>query len=170
MGPSLLRDAFAHHVWATNRVLDTCAALSPEQLDTAVAGTYGSILETLRHLVRADGWYLFVASGDRTHILDADRSDLQELRAAMKRHGRAWSQLLVTDLDPDTILREVDDDDGYERHAPLGIQLAQALHHGTDHRSQVCTALAELAVPVPDIDAWAFGLQDGRIVEIPPTS
>ena len=170
MGKSLLGDAFAHHAWATRRVLDTCAALSPAQLDTAVPGTYGSILETLRHLVRADGWYLFVVSGDRAHILDADHSDLQELRAAMERQGRAWSQLLVTDLDPDTILKEVDDDDGYQRHAPLGILLAQALHHGTDHRSQVCTAFTEIAVPVPDIDAWAFGLHDGRIVEILPTS
>lgn len=39
-----LDDAFAHHVWATLRVLDTCVGLSPEQRETTVPGTYGSIM------------------------------------------------------------------------------------------------------------------------------
>jgi uncharacterized damage-inducible protein DinB len=52
----------------------------------------------------------------------------------------------------------------------MGIQLAQALHHGTDHRSQICTALTTLGVAPPAIDVLTFGLQDGRVVEIPPES
>ena len=52
MTATLLDDAVAHHVWATERLIDACAALTPEQLDDAGPGTYGSILETLRHLVR----------------------------------------------------------------------------------------------------------------------
>ena len=59
-------------------------------------------------------------------------------------------------------------DDGSEVRAPMSIRLAQVLHHGTDHRSQICTALTTLGVAPPDIDAWDFGLQDGRVVEIPP--
>jgi uncharacterized damage-inducible protein DinB len=45
---SLLDDAFAHHAWATTRLIDACLRLTPEQLATGVPGTYGSILETLR--------------------------------------------------------------------------------------------------------------------------
>ena len=60
MNRSLLEDAFAHHVWATLRLIDTCLALSPEQLETSVPGTYGSILETMRHLVGGDSSYLSV--------------------------------------------------------------------------------------------------------------
>jgi uncharacterized damage-inducible protein DinB len=147
-----------------------CLTLNPEQLATAVPGTYGSILDTMRHLVGSDSWDLFVASGDRTSLIDKDRMGLAELRRAMESNGAAWSRLLGQDLDPDAILREVDDDDGFERHAPMGIQLAQALHHGTDHRSQICTALTTLGVAPPAIDVLAFGLQDGRVVEIPPES
>jgi len=51
MSGSLLEDAFAHHVWATLRLVDACVPLSPQQLGTAVPGTYGSILETFRHIV-----------------------------------------------------------------------------------------------------------------------
>jgi len=164
-----MEDAFAHHVWATLRLVDTCLPLSSEQLETPVLGTYGSILETVRHLVGADASYLFTMTGGRTSLIDEDRMDLPELRAAMEGHGAAWSQLVAQDLEPDaiTVRRR---DDGSETHAPMGIRLAQALHHGTDHRSQICTVLTTLGVEPPGIDLWDFADQDGRVVEIPPTS
>jgi uncharacterized damage-inducible protein DinB len=170
MSSSLMQDAFAHHVWATLRLVDTCLALSPQQLETAVPGTYGSILRTQRHLVGSDAWYLFTITGERTMLIDEDHMGLPELRAAMQGHGAAWSRLLAQDPDPDAVLNEVDEDDGYEKDAPMGIRLAQALHHGTDHRSQICTALTTLGVEPPAIDVWDFGLHHGRVVEIQPTS
>jgi uncharacterized damage-inducible protein DinB len=162
-------DAFAHHVWATLRVIDECLALNPEQLETAVPGTYGSILDTVRHTVGADSSYLFVLSGGLTPLIDEDHMELPELRAVIESHGAAWSGVLRDDLDPDAVL-ERHRDDGSETHAPLSIRLAQALHHGTDHRSQICTALTTLGVEPPAIDVWDFGWQDGRVVEIPPTA
>jgi uncharacterized damage-inducible protein DinB len=39
------------------------------------------------------------------------------------------------------------------------------LHHGTDHRSQVCTALTTLGVEPPAIDVWDYGVEAGRVVE-----
>ena len=95
--------------------------------------------------------------------------DLLELRAVMERNGAAWSQLLSEDLDPDAVF-ERRRDDGSQTHASLGIRLAQVLHHGTDHRSQICTALTSLGVEPPAIDVWDFGLQAGSVVEILPTS
>ena len=95
MSRSVLGDAFAHHGWATLRLIDACLALSPEQLGTAVAGTYGSIIETVRHLVAADSWYLFVMTGERTALTEADQMDLRELRAAMEGHRAAWSRLAM---------------------------------------------------------------------------
>jgi uncharacterized damage-inducible protein DinB len=169
MTTSLLDDAFAHHVWATVRLIDTCLALTPDQLGTSVPGTYGSILDTMRHLVGADTSYLFVTSGGRAGLIDEDRMDLAELRAVMVDHGVAWSSLLKEDLDPDVVLVR-HRDDGSKTQAPMSIRLAQVLHHGTDHRSQICTALTTLGMEPPGIDVWDFGLQDGRVVEVPPTS
>ena len=45
MSSSLLEAAFAHHVWATTRVIDACLDLSVEELETSVIGTRGPILE-----------------------------------------------------------------------------------------------------------------------------
>lgn len=169
MTTSLLEDAFAHHVWATLEVVDVCLALSPGQLATTVPGTYGSILETLRHLVGADARYLFVLDGGRTSAIDEDHLDLPQLRNVMESHGAAWSWLLAQDLDPGAVFVRRRDD-GSETHAPIGIRLAQALHHGTDHRSQICTALTTLGGEPPGIDVWDFGQQVGRVLERPPTS
>jgi uncharacterized damage-inducible protein DinB len=169
MSRSLLDDAFAHHIWATLRLLDTCLALSPEQLETAVPGTYGSVLQTWRHLVGGDSFYLVALTGDDRLRIDEDRMDLASLRAAIVRDGVIWVRLLADGPDPDLVVHEVDPNDGYQRDAPMGIRLAQAIHHGTDHRSQICTALTALGVEPPSIDVWDFGTHEGRIVEVWPT-
>lgn len=169
MTTSVLQDAFDHHVWATLRVIDACQALSPEQLGTAVPGTYGSVLDTVRHIVGGDAGYLFVLTGGRVPQVEEDQMDLPALRSVMVDHGAAWSSLLSQELDPEASLVR-HRDDGSESHAPMGIRLAQALHHGTDHRSQICTALTTLGIEPPAIDAWDFGREGGRVFQTPPAS
>jgi uncharacterized damage-inducible protein DinB len=169
MSRSPLVDAFEHHVWATLRLVDACLALSPEQLESTAAGTYGSILDTMRHIVGADAWYLYRIGGERTPLIDEDQMDLAELRAIMERNGREWSRIVGEDFDPDAML-VTRRDDGSETHAPLGIRIAQVLHHGTDHRSQICTVLTTLGVEPPGIDVWDYGEQAGRTMELSPTS
>ncbi len=169
MRHTLLDDAFHHHVWASLRLIDACAALDPADLATAVPGTYGSILDTLRHLVGADTSYLYALTGGRTPRIDEDGMELPELRAAMEDDGRAWDELLAAPLDPDALVVRRRDD-GSETHAPVGIRLAQALHHGTDHRSQVCTALTSLGVEPPAIDVWDYAWTIDRLVEVAPHS
>ena len=169
MSRSLLDDAFAHHVWATLRLIDACLALCPAQLDAAVPATDRSILATMRHVIGSDSFDLFVV-GERGSFIRADRMELAELRAAMEDIGTGWSRLLGEGIDTDAVIREVDPDDGYQRLAPMGIRLAAALHHGTDHRSQICTALTTLGVEPPAVDVFSFGLQDGRVFEVPAAS
>jgi hypothetical protein len=89
-------------------------------------------------------------------------------RVIMERNGAGWAEYISRSLDPDAMVLEVDKTDGYQRWAPVGFGLAQALHHGTDHRSQVCTALTAFDVEPPEIDVYTFGLNTGRIVEKMP--
>lgn len=169
MTKSTLEDAFAHHVWATLRLLDTCKPLDSDQLAASVPGTLGSIIDTFRHVVGADASYLFALTGGDVPTIDEAGMSVAELRAAMERHQKAWASLLARDLDPaENVIRHRDD--GSESHAPRGIRLAQALHHGTDHRSQVCTILTTLGIDPPAIDVWDYAHQDGRLSEIDPPS
>jgi uncharacterized damage-inducible protein DinB len=168
MSGSLLEAAFAHHVWATSRVIDACLDLSVEELETSVPGTRGPLLETLRHLVLTDVEELFFVTGNVAFDIDEEHVSLPDARVIMERNGSGWADYISRSLDPDAMVLEVDKTDGYQRWAPVGFRLAQALHHGTDHRSQVCTALTTLGVEPPEIDVYDFGLETGRIVEKMP--
>jgi uncharacterized damage-inducible protein DinB len=167
MTTTLLDDAMAHHIWATERLLDACAELSEAQLRTAVPGTYGSIMDTFRHMVASDGWYLTFFRDWTNPIDEGADVTLDQLRSAAAANGTAWMEILATgpDGEQDTIERG----DGWTFHAPLGFRLAQTVHHGTDHRSQVCTALTSLGLTPPEIDLWAYGEATGRTrgVELP---
>lgn len=162
MTSSLLGDAFAHHLWASERLLDACGTLSRDQLLAAVPGTYGSIIATLGHLVASDRWYLsfFPTGRDLAPIEDDADTTYADLQSAMTENATAWTELLAGPLDPDAMIDERDEE--WLISSPVGVRLAQALHHGTDHRSQVCTALTSLGITPPEIDVWAYARATGR--------
>jgi len=152
---SLLDDAMAHHLWATERLIDACSDLTPEQLATPAPGTYGSILDTLRHLVTSDCWNLTFFRDEPQRIEEGAAAGLDDLRSAMAGNGREWMELLAGGIDGEAMI--IEHGDGWNFHAPTGFRLAQVIHHGTDHRSQVCTALTSFGIEPPAIDLWAYG-------------
>src|SRR5262249_54548726 len=132
MARSILADAYDHHVWATLRLLDVLATLTDDQLATTVPGLDGSILDTARHLVGSDRWYLFTMSRASVEQIDENVMSIAELRAAMEPDAASWRAILAANPDPeeDFVLTR---DDGSESHATWGVRLGQAIHHGTDH-------------------------------------
>jgi len=155
-------EGLEHHAWANDRLLGVCEDLTPEQLARPVSGTYGSVLDTCRHLVGSDTWYLWVIAGGAEGSEDGDEDErsiagLRELAAA---NAAAFGRLVATGIDDDADIA-VPQPDGSVSHVRVGIRLAQVVHHGTDHRSQVCTALTELGIEPPDIDVWSWAEATG---------
>ena len=164
---TLLDDAFAHDAWASVTLIDACSLLTPAQVDTLVPGTDRSILRTLRHQVGSHQFYLGLLGQDDILTIDEDRAQLAELRRAAQAYGEAWLRFVAQNPPAETMVRDVDEA-GWKRDASIGLRLAQAIHHGTDHRSQICTALTLLGVEPPDLSVWAFGLETGRSTDVPP--
>jgi uncharacterized damage-inducible protein DinB len=48
-----LVEMFRHNSWANQRLFDVCIGLSDAQLDATAVGTFGSIRDTLVHIVGA---------------------------------------------------------------------------------------------------------------------
>src|SRR6185437_5459681 len=102
MTKSILTDAFGHHIWANQLILDACAELTPDQLATPVPGTYGSIASTLRHLIQADSFYLWVQNGSTGPMIRGENSlSIAELRDANDRHAERYRAILDGPQDPD---------------------------------------------------------------------
>lgn len=46
-----LHDPVRHNAWATTQILEFCQGLNEDRLSAPVAGTYGTITATLRHII-----------------------------------------------------------------------------------------------------------------------
>ncbi len=159
-GISAWHDAIEHHLWANERVFDACDALSREQLVQTVPGTYGPTIATLAHMIATDGWYLSFFLDFENPIGEDPSVTIDQLREANRANGDRWRQVLATETDTERDV--VEEGDGWRFHTPVGFRFAQAVHHGTDHRSQVCTGLTALGIERPAIDVWAYGEATGR--------
>ncbi|HSL10269.1 MAG TPA: DinB family protein [Actinomycetota bacterium] len=167
----MLREAFGHHAWATRQLLDHCSSLPTELLDRPVDATYGSILDTFRHLVDADASYLHrISGGDLGEMVDDDRAlSFDDVVALHERNAAGWETVLERGADPDAAIVH-ERSDGTVRRATAGVRLAQALHHGSDHRSQISTALTLLGHPAGEFDVWTWGEAVGLASVSPRTS
>jgi uncharacterized damage-inducible protein DinB len=136
-------------------LLDVCAKLSDEQLQLSSPGTMGTIAATLTHLVAAEQRYLWRFDAEEPQLREKDGfPGIAVLRQHAVRSGDEFIER-VGRLQGGTAgmakLREG------EREAPLAMILVQALHHGNDHRTHVCTILGQHDISYGDMDVWAYG-------------
>jgi uncharacterized damage-inducible protein DinB len=146
---------FSHHRWANLCLLERCAALSDQQLDAAIPGAYGSIRDTLQHIVTAEqSYYSRISTGQpRRRAKDAPPMTMAEMIESASATGAGlieWAPRVAPD---DAVT--VDGDDGPTR-VPKAIILTQAINHGTEHRAQVMAILTQLGVEPPDLQGWAY--------------
>jgi uncharacterized damage-inducible protein DinB len=71
--PKPIVEIYKHNLWANLLLLDACAPLDAAGLQKRVAGTYGSIAETLVHVLAAEERYVTQISA-----LGAPRAPLHE--------------------------------------------------------------------------------------------
>jgi uncharacterized damage-inducible protein DinB len=153
---SILAEFFRHNVWANLRVIDTCGEAGAEALAATISGTYGDIHATLVHLVAAEERYLARLIGAPLPDLAREGDPLPDLAALRERARRSGEGLLTVaaGADRDDVVR------GVWRGEPFAIPrstlLIQAINHGTDHRSQICTILTQQGIVPPDIDGWTY--------------
>jgi uncharacterized damage-inducible protein DinB len=161
-----LLDPFRHHVWATLRLIEHCRPLGPAELTgVTVQGTYGTVMDTLRHVLGSEAGYRFRLTGGWPEWTWAPggSATLDQLQASAEESGTFWEGFLAGEPRPDDLL-PLAGPDGGRYQVPVGLVLAQVLNHGNDHRSQVCTVLTAAGVEPPVVDCWVYGKLSGRIV------
>lgn len=152
-----LIDAFRHNAWATREVLSACQGLSESQLETTVPGTYGSIIATLRHTVRSEAGYCRRLTGDEPTWYGSigESTSLDELAEHIDDLAARWERFLSEPFDAERSF-VIGWHDGVDRDVPAGVVLVQALHHGNEHRTQICTTLSSIGVTPPELGVWDF--------------
>ncbi|HEX9414537.1 MAG TPA: DinB family protein [Ktedonobacterales bacterium] len=164
-----LLELYRHKTWATLRLIEHCQGLDDEHLDATIPGTFGTIRDTLRHLVGCEEGYFSILTGERlSEPLPDGPVPLGELAERIRRLGPRWELLAQ---DPDAPSREVTTRDGWRM--PGAVPMAQAIHHADDHRSHILSILGArgLEVPQPNgLDVWDYAESTGLMHEIKATS
>jgi uncharacterized damage-inducible protein DinB len=145
--------------------MDICAKLTDEQLRLTAPGTYGTIAATLQHLVAAEQRYILARlDGGKASISERDEFvGVAVLRELAAQGGDRLIEAAGRIKPEDSVETSYD---GTRVRLHLGIVLIQALHHGNDHRTHVCTILGQHGIPYGEIDVWAFGEATGAIAPI----
>jgi uncharacterized damage-inducible protein DinB len=146
---------FQHHLWANLRLFEKCGELTAEQLDSSIVGVFGSIRETLIHIVGAErGYFSRISTGQRYFHRDEDNfMTLAELITAVRITGEGFNDWAIKVQADDTV--EIDWD-GTLRLVPKTIILNQVINHATEHRSQVMSIMTQIGVEPPDVSSWSY--------------
>lgn len=150
-----LTTLFSHNLWANLRLLEQCSGLSGEQLVATIPGTYGSIHDTLQHIITSErSYYSRISTGQPyRHPEDAPPLTIAEMIEAVQKTGSGlieWATKVQTgdmvEINWDGTLRDV----------PKAIILTQVINHATEHRAQVMTIMTQLGIEPPELDSWTY--------------
>lgn len=147
---------FRHNLWANLRLLEACASLDEEQLAATFTGTYGSIYDTLTHILRAEQGYLRRLSGKQRAepLRREDYPDVEALRAHARFSGEGLIEVAASVQASDVL--QIEWDDGRMVPVPASLLLTQAINHATEHRAQVMTILTQRGIDPPDLSGWQY--------------
>ena len=151
-----LSEAFQHHTWATETLIQHLRRLPEAALTATAPGVYGEVLATLSHLLAADGRYLRYLEGPMPPSRTGPDPvlSLDELADQLRDQAVRWRVALshVGELDVTLPARR----DRPELPHATNLLVVQALHHGNDHRTQICTVLSTNGYEAPDLDVWTY--------------
>ena len=155
----VLETLYHHHLWANLQLLEVCASLSDEQLQTSIIGVYGSIGDTLQHLVRAERSYFSrISTGQRyDYPEDAPPLTFADMAETLKQSGEGLIEWAPKVQATDTV--EIQWNNGSINkllQVPKAVILTQVINHATEHRSQIMAILTQLGIEPPELSSWAY--------------
>jgi uncharacterized damage-inducible protein DinB len=119
-------------------------------------GTFGSIRNTLVHIVGAQERVAAALAETGPVVVIRERGPfpgLAELREAARTSGEALVGLTAR-TNPGATVTTTWRGEAYT--LPVWVLLAQAITHGTEHRTQVAAILTQQGVEAPSMDVWTY--------------
>ena len=154
-----IQELFAYSRWANRKLFTVIDQLPDDAFIREVAGAYGSIRNTLVHIMSTEAGWLERCGGPRRgpRLVAGDFARLEDV---VERWERVESDL-------DHFLRSLQDADlnrmatypgaeGATRSMPIGELLHHAANHAVHHRAQISLLLREMGHAPGNIDLLFF--------------
>jgi uncharacterized damage-inducible protein DinB len=153
-----LRLQLDYSAWATQRLMDTAAKLSEEELTRDFKTADKTVLDTLVHIYAADRiWLSRVLAEPRATFIDPEDRDLTLLQTEWPALHQRW-KLWLRDFNDDHVLRVIEfkNTKGHAYAMPVWQILLHVVNHGTHHRGQVSGFLRAMDRTPPPLDLMAY--------------
>lgn len=165
MTPDHFRTFARYNAWANARLFDTVARLPEAEIGKPRPAFFGSILNTLNHLLVADRILLGRIEGVPSGFTALDEVPYPDLGALAEARRAEDARILALcggldaeRLAADLVYRTLG---GTEQRTPLAWMLSHLFNHQTHHRGQVHDMLCQTEVPPPSVDLIYFLRETG---------
>ena len=159
MDVSDFRTLYDYNAWANRRMLDACAALTPDQFLRDMKSSFASVRDTLAHVYGAEFIWLERWNLRTPAKLPSpnDFPSFESIRASLTEIDRALIEF-VAGLTPEALARSLDYTllSGKAQSGPLAPMLQHLANHSTYHRGQVTTLLRQLGAKAISTDLIAY--------------
>ena len=150
-----LEGLYDYGYWANKKLLQAVSPLTPEQFTQVVAGSYGSIRNTLVHILSAEwGWLSRCGGPERGPALKP--TDYPTVETVVHTWGTVEANVraFLSKLKDEDLVRQAEyvNPRGEKRSMPLGEMMQHAANHGVHHRGQVALLLRLLGQVPGDFD------------------
>lgn len=154
MHVSDLEQLYEYGYWANRKLFAAMAPLTPGQFTRTVAGSYGSIRNTLVHVMSAEwGWLGRCGGRERGAKLNPDDYPTLESLVDTWTRVEGYVREFLSTLTDDDLTRTIDYTIGSSTDArALGELMYHAALHGVHHRGQVALLLRMLDYVPGDFD------------------
>ncbi len=146
MSVSYFQTLYNYNAWANQRVLDSAAQLTTEQLQATGSASFDSIFATMVHTISAQWMWLSRWQGisPRAMFDPADFADLAAVRTRWEQLEQD-TQAFVSSLDDQALERVVEytNTKGQPFAYPLWQLMLHQVNHATQHRSEVAAMLTQ---------------------------
>lgn len=154
-----LETLYDYGYWANRKLFDVISQLTPEQFTRPVAGSYGSIRNTMVHVLSAEAGWLDRCGGPKRgpRLNPADFPTVESLMQAWNRVESQAREFLAT-LRDDDLGRSAEyvNDRAEKRSMPVGELMQHAANHGAHHRGQVALLLRMLGQAPGNFDSLIY--------------
>ncbi|HEX7050421.1 MAG TPA: DinB family protein [Longimicrobiales bacterium] len=146
---------FDYGYWANERLFRVVSRLTPEEFGRSVAGSYGSVRNTLVHALSTEwGWLERCGGPARGPRLEPDAYPTAESLISDWRRVEGYVRGYLAGLEDEDLARDIayQGAGGASRSMPMGELLHHAVNHGIHYRGQVALLLRELGHAPGNVD------------------
>lgn len=148
-------ELFQYNHWANQELMGICTGLKDEIITVNIPGSYGSILESFAHILKAEISFLKRIHGiyPEPDFKWEDNPGLSQMAA----YETILQKALLDTIQHVPATQNVHEEaDGWRFDYQASLIFMSVVYHGIAHRTDITTALNSKCINLPELDVWGY--------------